>query len=80
MGTLQKHLPPKPLFIAERFRFHKRNQLEGETVSSYIVELKKLTLYCEFGASLNDAVTDRLECGLHNELIQKQLLSEAELT
>ncbi|PFX12147.1 Retrovirus-related Pol polyprotein from transposon 17.6 [Stylophora pistillata] len=78
--TLQKHLSPKPLLIAERFRFHKRNQLEGETVSTYIAELKKLTLYCEFGASLNDALRDRLVCGLHNELIQKRLLSEPELT
>ena len=50
----------KPLLIAERFRFHKRNQLEGETVRTYIAELKKLTLYCEFGASLNYALRDRL--------------------
>ena len=46
------HLSPKPLLIAERFRFHKRNQLEGEPVSTYLGELKKLTLYCESGASL----------------------------
>jgi len=78
--TLQKHLSPKPLLIAARFRFHKRNQPESETVSTYIAELKKLTLYCEFGASLNDALKDRLVCGLHNELIQKRLLSEPELT
>ena len=57
--TLQENLSPKPLLIAERFRFHKRNQLEGETVSTNIAELKKLTLYCEFGASLNDALRDR---------------------
>ena len=69
--TLQKHLSLKPLLIAERFRFHKRNQLEGGTTSTYIAELKKLTLYCEFGASLNDALRDRLVCGLHNELTQK---------
>ena len=78
--TLQENLSPKPLLIAERFRFHKRNQLEGETVSTNIAELKKLTLYCEFGASLNDALRDRLVCWLLNELIQKWLLSEAELT
>lgn len=39
-----------------------------------------MTLYCEFGASLNDALRDRLVCGLHNKLIQKWLLSESELT
>ena len=77
--TLQKHLSPRPLLIAERFRFHKRNQLEGETVSSYLAELKKLSLYCEFGTNLNDALRDRLVCGLHNELIQKRLLSEPDL-
>ena len=74
--TLQKHLSPKPLLIAERFRFHKRNQLEGETVSKYLAELKKLSLYCEFRENLNDAIRDRPVCGLHNELIQKRLLSE----
>ena len=78
--TLQKHLSPKPLLIAERFRFHKRNQLEGDTVSTYIAELKKLTLYCTCGACLNAALRDRLVCGLHNELIQKPLLSEPEFT
>ena len=78
--TLQKHLSPRPLLIAEWFRFHKRNQLEGETVSSYLAELKKLSLYCEFGTNLNDALRDRLVCGLHNELIQKRLLSELDLS
>ena len=78
--TLQKHLSPRPLLIAERFRFHNRNQLEGETVSSYLAELKKLSLYCEFGTNLNDALRDRLVCGLHNELIQKRLLSEPDLS
>ena len=57
--SLQKHLSPKPLLITERFCFHKRNQLEGETASTYIAELKKLILYCEYGASLNDALRDR---------------------
>jgi len=39
-----------------------------------------LTLYCEFGASLNDALRDRLVCGLHNEPIQKRLPSKSALT
>ena len=75
--TLQKHLSSKPQLKAERFCFHKRNRLE---VSTYVGELKKFTLYCESGASLKDALRDRLVYGLHNELIQKRLLSETELT
>ena len=77
---LQKHLSPKPLVIAERFRFHNRNQLEGESISSYIAELKKLSEHCEFGTSLNDSLRDRLVCGMSNELIQKRLLSEVDLS
>ncbi len=32
VSTLHKHLNPKPLEIAERFRFYKKNQHEGESV------------------------------------------------
>ena len=32
--TLQEHLSPKPLEIAERFRFYKRNQHGGESILS----------------------------------------------
>lgn len=32
---LRNHLTPKPLIIAERFRFHKRSQHDGETVTQY---------------------------------------------
>jgi hypothetical protein len=40
---LQEHLSPKPLVIAEIFRFHKRSQLEGESISSFLASLKKLS-------------------------------------
>ena len=80
MENLQQHLSPKPLLIAERFCFHSRNQLEGETVSAYLAELKKLSLYCEFGPNLDDSLRDRLLCGLHNELIQKRVLFELSLS
>jgi hypothetical protein len=78
---LQEHLSPKPLVIAERFRFHKRSQLEGESISSFLASLKKLSKHFKFGTSnLNDSLRDRFVCGLSNELIQKRLLSEADLS
>ena len=63
------------MLIVEQFCFHKRNQLEGETISAYLANLKKLLLYCEFRTNLNDMLS-----GLHNELIQKRPLSEPDLS
>ena len=71
--ALTDHYMPKPLIISERFIFHKRNQKEGATVAAYVVELKKLAIYCEFGAFINEALRDRLVCGLKSENIQKKL-------
>ena len=76
---LEKHLSPKPLVIAERFRFHKRDQHEGESVTVYVAELRKLSEHCDFKATLGDALRDRLVCGIKNENIQKRLLSESDL-
>lgn len=67
VSTLKAHFSPKPLVIAERFRFHRRNQLEGETVTVFVAVLKKLAEHCEFGDVLNDTLRDRLVCGLRCE-------------
>ena len=50
---LKDHLSPKPLIVAERFRFYKRYQLQGETVNKYVAELRRLAEYCEFGTLMN---------------------------
>nr|XP_055048287.1 uncharacterized protein K02A2.6-like [Misgurnus anguillicaudatus] len=80
VSTLKAHFSPKPLVIAERFRFHRRNQLEGESVAVFVAVLKKLAEHCEFGDVLNDTLRDRLVCGLRCEGIQKRLLTESNLT
>jgi hypothetical protein len=80
VAALKEHLSPKPLVIAERFRFHKRDQHAGETVAEYIAELKRLSEHCNFGNVLNDALRDRLVCGISSETIQRKLLSEEDLT
>jgi len=46
--ALQAHLDPKPIVIAERFKFHRRNQRDGESVAQYIAELRKLSEHCGF--------------------------------
>ena len=45
---LQNHLKPKPLVIAERFRFHRKDQANDESISDYMAELRKLSQNCDF--------------------------------
>ncbi|KAI7813566.1 hypothetical protein IRJ41_020631 [Triplophysa rosa] len=80
VDILHEHLNPKPLVIAERSRFHKRNQAKVESISEYMAELRRLSEHCQFGAGLTDALRDRLVCGMHNESTQKRLLTEKDLT
>ena len=42
VDAIQAQYEPKPLIIAERFNFHRRDQLPGETVATYIAELRRL--------------------------------------
>uniref|UniRef100_A0A3B3SNE8 CCHC-type domain-containing protein n=1 Tax=Paramormyrops kingsleyae TaxID=1676925 RepID=A0A3B3SNE8_9TELE len=80
VDILNAHFSPKPIIITERFRFHKRNQEEGESVVQYVAVLKRLSEHCDFGTHLQDAMRDRFVCGLRNESIQRKLLTEEALT
>jgi hypothetical protein len=73
---LQGHLSRKSLLIAERFRFHKRDENGDKNINTYVAEIKELSEHCEFGTALNDSLRDRFVCGLYNESIQKRLLVE----
>ena len=53
-------LKPKLLKIAEHFRFYKRNQQQGEHVTDYVAELRRLAVNCEFGNFLDEALCDCL--------------------
>ena len=67
---LDKHFSPKHVKIAERFCFHNRRQKSGETVADYLADLQKLAIHCEFGEFLEDALCDRLVCGLKDKAMQ----------
>ena len=64
VDTLSRHLSPKPLVIAERFRFHKRDQRDDETISTFIAGIRKLSQHCEFGTALDLTLCGRLVCGI----------------
>ena len=78
--TLTKHFNPTPSETVQRFKFNTRTRKPGESVSTYLAELRSLAEYCNYGASLEAMLRDRLVCGINNEKIQQRLLAEAKLT
>lgn len=82
IATLKKHYTPKCSVVTERYRFNQRNQEPHESISDFIVGLKKLAATCEFGTFLEQALRDRLIAGLCSDSIRCRLLAtpDAELT
>ena len=52
----------------------------GESVATYIAELKRLSNHCDFAGTLEDLLCDRLMCGINDSRIQHCLLAEPNLT
>ncbi|XP_072141807.1 uncharacterized protein [Dermacentor andersoni] len=77
---LKEHYSPRSSVIAERCKFNRRVQQEGESVEGFIVELKHLVRKCDYGGFLQDALRDRLVAGIRNEETQRALFAERELT
>ncbi|XP_070377793.1 uncharacterized protein [Dermacentor albipictus] len=77
---LSNHFSPRLSVTVQRFKFGTRQQQPGESIADYIAELRRLSEHCDFGASLDDMLRDRLVCGVRSETLQLRLLAEPELT
>ncbi|KAG8191042.1 hypothetical protein JTE90_029485 [Oedothorax gibbosus] len=80
IAVLDQHFDPAPSEIVERFRFNARVRKGGESISTFIAELRRLAKKCNYGQSLDTMLRDRIVCGIQDEAIQRKLLSENALT
>ena len=76
---LKEHYQPKPTFITEWYRFHQRNQRQGETVLEYLAALRSLSKDSQFENFLEQALRDRLVCGLFFDATKRRLLIKKDL-
>lgn len=74
------HFNPAPSEIVERFRFNSRIRKGNESIATFVSQLRKLAEHCNYGATLDTMLRDRLVCGIQENNIQKRLLAEPGLT
>ena len=78
--AMKKHQNPTPSEIVQRYKFNSRFRQSGESVSTFMSELRALAEFCNYGATLDSMLRDRLVCGINDAQIQRRLLSEDKLT
>ena len=74
---LSGHFMPKPLIIAECFKFWTRMKDQNENVTNYAAELRHLSNTCEFPqVFLDEALRDKFVHGRSHMPTQKSLLTK----
>lgn len=89
LSKLSVYFEPKKNKRAERFKFYRTVQQNGESIAYFIVRLKTLSQNCKFGDFLSDAavatyktkaldeaLVDQFITGLQSEHIQQVLLND----
>lgn len=71
---------PQTNIMMERHKFNTRNQKVGETIESYVSNLRIKAKSCNFGELCEELVRDRLVCGINNDHLRKVLLRDSDLT
>ncbi|GFO29285.1 polyprotein [Plakobranchus ocellatus] len=78
--VVKAHPNPRPSTIVQRFKFNSCVRQPGESIRSYVAELKRLTEFCDYENNLEEMLRDRLVCGINDKKIQQRLLAESKLT
>lgn len=69
---LQDHYCPKRSEIVQRYKFNTRNRRPGESIATYLAELRALEEHCKY-EDLHVMLRDRLVCGVNDFNIQRRL-------
>ena len=74
--TLSSHFRPAPKALSERYKFGQRTQQPGETVNTYVADLRRLASTCKFTCCLEERLRDQVILGLSNAQCQRVLFTK----
>ncbi|PIK56483.1 hypothetical protein BSL78_06598 [Apostichopus japonicus] len=77
---MTKHQSPPQSETVQRCKFNSRFRKSGESIATFVSELKSLSEFCNYGNTLNGMLRDRLVCGINDDRIQRNLLAQPKLT
>ena len=69
VDNLAKHRDPKPIVIAEHFKFHEAEQQKSDLIQDFLARLKKLPETREFGGYCEKVIRDWFVCGFKEQTI-----------
>ncbi|CAB4021658.1 Hypothetical predicted protein, partial [Paramuricea clavata] len=75
MEKFERYCNPRKNLTFDRHSFFTRNQQEGETIDTYVTELRKKASRCEFADLKDGLIRDRIVCGIINDSL-KELTNE----
>ena len=78
--VLGGHFDPVPSVTVSRYKFNTRDRQKPESVAAFVAELRQLAAHCNFAATLDEMLRDRLVCGINDNCIQRRLLAKPNLT
>lgn len=77
---LLDHLQPVHYEAAERERFYNITRRPEEALRSFVLRIQQQAAKCNFGASLEEQMRDRIIAGVADQEIKRKLLRESPLT
>ena len=80
LGKYDEYFVPRRNVIHERACFHQRVQRPGEKAETFIRALYELSEHCEFGASREENIRDRIVVGVLDKDVSRKLQLTKDLT
>ena len=80
VNKLNTHFKPCTNITFQRHVFRKEEQKDSESITQYVVRLKKLADTCNFGDEKDNCIRDQVVDKCKSQSLRKKLLAEKDLT